>query len=219
MIVGSENSLVAIVDPANDQGDRISWISNLVYPTGTADILSGATTTTFDQDEVIQENPFIEFDDVDSVWKTTSSTPLYDHVSMIDLDTEDIQGQLRPLLSNPGADHYSMSSIHFAPLTAEDVGPFANNDSSTSLESVLPNNHVSVFPIPADDIVCIHHDPTTFKVMELMNSNGSIINSNRISKNTTASFINVSPLKSGMYFIKLTGGKGVVHISKIVVQH
>ncbi len=48
LITGSENSLVEIVDTANDQGDNITWLNNLIYPTGTAVTLSGATTTSFD---------------------------------------------------------------------------------------------------------------------------------------------------------------------------
>ena len=115
LITGSENSLVEIVDIENDQGELITWLSNLLYPIGDAVILSGASTTSFDETAVISENPFLIFDDTYKVWKTSSNTPSIENTVTTEIIDEDIDGQERPSISNPGADHYSLESISICP--------------------------------------------------------------------------------------------------------
>lgn len=131
LIIGSENSLVEIVDTDNDQGDEIAWINNLMYPTGDAVILSGATTTSFDTSEVINENPNLTYNATEGVWKSTTSTPLYSALTS-ETVTEDIEGQERSETSNPGADHYSMESERYMPMTTDTVGPDAYEEDDDS---------------------------------------------------------------------------------------
>ncbi|MCB4808017.1 T9SS type A sorting domain-containing protein [Tamlana sp. 62-3] len=127
LITGSENAMVEIVDTNNDQGDKITWINNLMYPTGTAQLLVGATSTSFDASEVVNENPYLEFDADSGVYKTTADTPVYTN-GISESVSEDIEGQTRAATSNPGADNFSAESIRYAPLTTNDVGPYAYED-------------------------------------------------------------------------------------------
>ncbi|WP_082050921.1 chondroitinase-B domain-containing protein [Neotamlana sedimentorum] len=127
LITGSENAMVEIVDTNNDQGDKITWINNLMYPTGSAQLLVGATSTSFDTTEVINENPYLDFDETEGVYRTTVYTPLYAS-GISESITEDIEGQSRATASNPGADNFSAESVRYAPLTTDDVGPFAYED-------------------------------------------------------------------------------------------
>ncbi|MEO0472404.1 MAG: hypothetical protein AAF206_22465 [Bacteroidota bacterium] len=40
------------MDTDNDQGNNISWANNLMFATGTATVLAGASLTSFDKSEV-----------------------------------------------------------------------------------------------------------------------------------------------------------------------
>ncbi|QNM84689.1 T9SS type A sorting domain-containing protein [Polaribacter pectinis] len=135
LVTGSENAMVEIVDTDNDQGDNISWLNNLMYPTGSATVLAGATTTSFDASEVKNENPNIVYNATDKVWRTTSTTPLYANSVTSETIDKDIEGQTRPSSSNPGADHFSTESIRYKHLTAADVGPnaYETDDNTESL--------------------------------------------------------------------------------------
>jgi hypothetical protein len=124
LITGSVNSLVEIVDSANDQGDIITWANNLFYPTGTATMLSGASSTSFDNSEAISENPNLTFDTTNKLWRSTVTTPLYAYGAS-ETVLEDFDGQVRPTTSNPGADHFSMESVRYLPMTTLTVGPNA----------------------------------------------------------------------------------------------
>lgn len=135
LITGSENSLVEIVDTNNDQGNNITWTNNLMYPTAGATLLTGATSTSFDNTNVRNENPFLALDNSSGVWKTTVSTPNYSNTITTETINTDIEGQTRTTSSNPGADHFSQESVRYSPLTASDVGPdvYEIDDTSESL--------------------------------------------------------------------------------------
>jgi len=132
LVTSSENSLVEIVDIDNDQGDNIIWSNNLMYPTEDATLLKGASVTSFDAMMVTNENPQLVYDDVAGTWKSTENTPLYENILSSSEVMIDIDGQERPNISNPGADHYSLESVRYRPLTSSDVGPNAYEDTSTS---------------------------------------------------------------------------------------
>lgn len=130
LVTGSTNNLVNYIED-QDQGSEISWVNNLMYPTGTASLTSDGST--FAASEVITENPFLVYDETGdvSVWRSTDNTPEYADASS-GAAVEDIEGQTRPASSNPGADHYSLESVRYAPLTASDVGPYVADDGSVS---------------------------------------------------------------------------------------
>ncbi|WP_418264568.1 chondroitinase-B domain-containing protein [Flavobacterium faecale] len=135
LITSDRNSLVKIVD-GKDQGSDITWINNLMYPTGSATLISGATTTTLSStSQVINENPNLIFNTGTGTWKSTVLTPLYANGATLTND-EDIDGQSRPSSSNPGADHFSMESVRYMPMTAATVGPLAYEDIPLALSPI-----------------------------------------------------------------------------------
>ena len=124
LISGSENSLVEIKD-GNDQGSNITWINNLFYTQGDATLISGNTTTTFDDNMVKNEDPKLIFDESGSgLWRTTAESPVY--ASDVVDTSIDMDGDERPESgSNPGADHFSLETVRYAPMTESTVGPYA----------------------------------------------------------------------------------------------
>ena len=218
LITGSENSLVEIVDTDNDQGDNITWKSNLMYPTGNATLLSGATLTSFDTNEVVNENPYLEFDTSINVWRTTAATPLYENTLNIDSINEDIDGQERPILSNPGADHYSLESIRYKPLTPDDVGPNAYEDGTTSVSLDNQSSDFLVYPVPSNNLLHFKGINPNANQFELFNSNGKIILTRKIENAFQETSINISELKSGIYFLKVSENRNF-EVFKIIIQH
>ena len=134
LITGKLNSLVAIKDN-NDQGSKISWKNNLIYPTETATVITGNTSTNFTSAMVVNENPNLTFDSVENIWRSTNTTPNYTNAVTTENINEDIEGQSRAISSNPGADHFSTESIRYHYLKPADVGPnaYETDDDSESL--------------------------------------------------------------------------------------
>ncbi|MGJ8745133.1 chondroitinase-B domain-containing protein [Polaribacter sp.] len=131
LITGSENALVAIIDD-NDQGNNITWLNNLFQPTASATTISGATSTSFTSSMVVNENPNLEYDSVENIWRTTETTPNYQNAVTTEVIAKDIEGQDRPTTSNPGADHFSTESVRYSYLKPADVGPNAYEVDETS---------------------------------------------------------------------------------------
>ncbi len=219
LITGSENSLVEIVDTDNDQGELISWKSNLMYPTSNANLLTGATTTSFDNSEAINENPFLVFNNNRNIWQTTGSSPTYDHaVSNVQVE-DDIEGQQRPTASNPGADHFSSDDIRFTPLTPSDVGPNAYNDTNTSAYSNNNPSELIIFPNPANDLLYVNNIDSKITKVEVINSEGKIVfrlNLKAVEKSLT---INTTNLVNGLYIVKLYENEFHNQTKKIIIQH
>ena len=218
LISGSENSMVEIVDADNDQGVNITWINNLMYPTGNAGILDGATTTSFDTNEVINENPSLEFDDSNNIWRTTVATPLYENTLNIGSISEDIEGQERPIFSNPGADHYSLESIRFMPLTIDDVGPNAYEDDITSVSLGTQSSDVLIYPVPANNVLHLTHFNASANKIEILDLSGNIILTGKIDNALQSSSIDVSRLRSGIYFVKVSSHRNS-DFFKVIIQH
>lgn len=127
LVTGSTNSLVSYIE-GQDQGDEITWINNIMYPTGAATLTSDGST--FASGEVLESNPNLTYDG--TVWKSTDTSPTIASGVPTLLIDEDIEGQTRPDISNAGADHYSLETIRYAPLTPTDVGPDAYGDEEPS---------------------------------------------------------------------------------------
>lgn len=135
LITGSQNAMVEVVDTDNDQGENITWINNLMYPTGDAVLLEGASATSFSEDMVKVENPFLEFSDSDTMWYATEQTPLYTGYAGVE---SDMNGQLRADNNNPGADVWSQDSTLYCPMNSETVGPFAyETDDEKEMQYVI----------------------------------------------------------------------------------
>ncbi len=219
LITGSTNSMVAIVDSDNDQGDNITWHSNLMYPTEEATILSGGSSTTFANAEVTNENPHLVYDEVAGLWRSTENTPTYDHNAAVTIVNEDIEGQERPQISNPGADHFSMTSVRYAPLTPDDVGPNAYDDMSTSSPESYQINEWAVYPNPANDLIHIDGLDNDVHKVEILSLDGEVIVSRIIRQTNRKLTINTSKLVSGIYILRYTNRSDYSNCRKIIVQH
>ena len=174
LITGSENSLVEIVDTDNDQGNIITWLSNLFYPTGNANVLAGASSTSFDVNAAVNENPNLVFDAVHNVWKTTGVTPMYENSILSETINKDIEGEERPNPSNPGADHFSMESIRFKPLVSKDVGPDAYGDTSSTTSDKYNLSEILVYPVPVNDLLFLRSIEKINKI-QILNLKGEIV--------------------------------------------
>ena len=218
LITGSENSLVDLVDMDNDQGDEITWINNLMYTTGNASTLAGASITSFDNSEVINENPNLEYDTSLQIWRATGATPLYENTLDIDLNNMDVDGQERPALSNPGADHYLVESIRYKPLTPDDVGPHAYEEGTSSVSMDNQSSDFLVYPVPANNILHFKNNNPNANKFELLNSDGKIIMTRKIEKTQPETSIDVSELNNGIYFLRVS--ENLNHeVFKIIIQH
>ena len=215
LITGSENSLVDFVDPNNDQGDKIFWQNNLMFPTGSASILTGASTTHFDSTEVIQENPHLSYDVNLGAWRTTENTPLIENILQTNNVDRDIDGHQRPSLSNPGADHYSLESIRYRPLTPIDVGPHANVDMSTSTSNTNRKEQILLFPVPAKDILYINNLENNYNKIRITTMDGRICLTRDIDNPEDGLSIKISKLVNGLYIVQFYGAGGSI-VSKVI---
>ena len=218
LITGSENSLVEIIEPSNDQGDEITWINNLMHPTGEATVLLGARTTSFDRGASIDENPFLEFDEDLLVWRTTQSTPMYDDMIAAATVSQDIEGQTRPLTSNPGADHYSQESIRFRPLTPADVGPQAMANQTTSLFEPSLNTDVIIYPTPTDNVLTISHFELAPQRVDLFDFTGRTVYTQLIDGPVDQLQLATEEYANGAYILRITYDSGI-ESRNIVIQH
>ncbi|MBL0024232.1 MAG: T9SS type A sorting domain-containing protein [Saprospiraceae bacterium] len=217
LITGTQNSLVKIVD--NDQGDNIVWKNNLMFPTASASLLSGQTSTSFDATKVVNENPKLVFNDASKVWTATSNTPLYTNSITSETIAEDIEGQVRPTKSNPGADHFSETSIRYAPLKVSDVGPNAYEDISSSVFDFDRTSAVLTYPVPTNQILHLKNlGGTTYKV-EIINIAGEAVLSSTIEHQAKDISLDTSKLINGLYVVRIYSSGHHVTSRKIIVQH
>ena len=139
-----------------------------------------------------------------NVWRTTALTPLYDNTLNVGSIDRDIDGQVRPIISNPGADHYSLESIRYKPLTPDDVGPNAFEDGTTSVNQENQSSDFIAYPIPTNNFLHIKGISPNAVRYELLNSNGTHMRVGTISNPSQETSINVSELNSGIYFLKIS---------------
>jgi len=208
IITGSENGLVEIVDVNNDQGNNITWKDNLFYPMSNAVVLKGATSTTFDTTNAKIIQPHLSFDSVNNVFSATDSTPVFSTYNGIVILT-DIQGELRPSNSNPGADHYFVNSggSIFAPLSQSDVGPSSNVNLNTEKFNLITLN---ISPNPASALLSIEQIPEGVQYLQVLNQRGQLI---RVLKVEDKSSINydITQLPEGLYYIWFKGNSVLGH--------
>ena len=219
LITSSENSLVEIVDPDNDQGDNIYWQNNLLFPTANASIIKGASSTNFDLMEVTVENPLLSYDDIFGSWRSTEDTPLYENSLSTNDISQDIDGQVRPDLSNPGSDNYSLESIRFKPLTPEDVGPNANGNRSTAANDLNENNQSLLFPIPTDNILHLNNLAHNIDKVRIISIKGEVCIEKEIVRTKNGFSIDTAKLTNGIYSVQFSGSNNYLETKLIIIQH
>lgn len=217
LITGSENSLVEIVDTDNDQGNNITWINNLMYPTAGAALLTGASSTSFDPGEVLNTDPFLELDNSINFWRATASTPTFEF-SLTETVSEDIEGQNRPEVSNPGADHYTTGIVTNAPLTSIDVGPFAD-ETINSLSEFSEEDEVLVYPLPANDYIIVKSIRQPIDSLELyrLDAGGVKVSNSFIESDEHR--LSVGTLSNGIYVLRVIFKDGSSLSKSITVKH
>lgn len=219
LITGSENSLVEIVDTDNDQGDKITWFNNLLYPTESAQILSGASSTNFNASAMSNENPQLSYDNVTSTWRSSEISPLFTYnFDALNVAT-DIDGQLRASSTNYGADHFSSTDILFRPLSPEDVGPQSEGMLSSSFSQNLNPSTVRVYPNPSNNLLYFSNLEQYITRFDLVDLQGKILRTQKIEKSNRAISLNSSQLVDGFYFIQFYRDDSYEGTVKILVQH
>ena len=201
LITGSENSLVAYKD-GNTQGNEIKWFNNLMFPTGSATLTSDGST--FDTSEVKVLDPMLIDDG--SVWRTTTNAPTIGNGMSGFVNTQDIEGQNRPIISNYGADHYSLDTAIYKALTPSDVGPMSNSPTSIPYQP-LEDIKVTIYPNPAIDFLTIEDIPKGLNRVELYNVKGEKIISQPLNTNSKIQ-LNLTAIPVGFYVVSLSGDKG-----------
>ena len=217
LITGSENALVAIVDASNDPGTEIDWQNNLMYPTGNAVTLSGATSTSFDTTEVRAVDPMLTYNTPLGYWKSTSSTPVFSSNSVVfNTVLEDIEGQSRTGgISNPGADEYSSTVVRFSPLDSVDVGPYAYGQ--LVVDPMIKTN-LKITPNPADHEVRIKNIPSSARFATLTSaSTGSTVWSST-NLGSLEIILKTANYPNGIYILQLEGYTWR-SFEKILIQH
>ncbi|MCF8390693.1 MAG: T9SS type A sorting domain-containing protein [Bacteroidales bacterium] len=117
VIQGDTNTLVNFINlPVN-----MLWVNNLINQSDDAIITNG---TSFTSNQVVLADPFLEWNNSLGYFKSTAQTPVYDpNSSVTGPVNSDIDGQLRSLQTNYGADEYNEQTIIYRPLTPSQVGP------------------------------------------------------------------------------------------------
>ncbi|MDA7502270.1 T9SS type A sorting domain-containing protein, partial [Chitinophagales bacterium] len=192
---------------------------NLMYPTETAVTLTGATSTTFNEAAVVNENPELSFDNDDQVWKASSESPILTNTLSLEELIEDIEGQARPLTANYGADHYSLETISYTPLTPDDVGPNSYVDQGTSISAITAINELLIYPVPADKLLTIDTDGLKISRVEIATVNGKVVQSTELTRAEAVLTLNTTDLPNGLYLLKMYSSDGSSVAKKFVVRH
>ena len=147
--------------------------------------------------EVTVENPLLSYDDIFGSWRSTEDTPLYENSLSTNDISQDIDGQVRPDLSNPGSDNYSLESIRFKPLTSEDVGPNANGNRSTAANDLNENNQSLLFPIPTDNILHLNNLAHNIDKVRIISIKGEVCIEKEIVRTKNGFSIDTAKLTNG----------------------
>jgi poly(beta-D-mannuronate) lyase len=142
LVTGSQNSMVTY---HKDQAGAVTWINNIMYPTGSATVVAGGPAFTIAQVKV--QDPKLTLNG--GMYKATATSPVIaSGVSALNIVT-DVDGQARPASSNAGADHYSTSPATYLPMTTATVGPMATEEvMALNAPNGIDDAGISVYPNP-----------------------------------------------------------------------
>lgn len=196
LIVGSQNSLVRFF---NDQQGEVSWSNNILYATGSAQLVTGGPA--FTSSQVLVQNPNIVLDG--TIWKASPASPIIaSGVPSLNITT-DIQGQARPASSNAGADHYSTQPVSYLPMNVNSVGPNAYEDSPMGIDTPKLNN-VSLYPNPTKgDFELTVPDLGSELSVGLYDSSSRLISEKTYTVVSGKIQLDLNRQPSGLYFVKI----------------
>lgn len=208
LVTGSENSMVHFF---NDQAGEIEWYNNLLYPTGTAEVITGNPALSASQ--AVSNNPNLTFNG--TLWKATATSPLLANGYAPLTVTGDIDGHTRPAISNPGADQYAAGAVTYFPLTPADVGPFAN-EAVLAIDQPKAADGLKLYPNPTTGRFALEipEDGSAVQV-EIINAQGQLVYAMEQGAGTLQ--LDIADKPAGLYFVKVTtGGKAKAY--KIIKQ-
>ncbi|MGQ7947367.1 chondroitinase-B domain-containing protein [Flavobacterium sp. WC2509] len=196
IVVGSQNNLVKYFA---DQQGAITWANNIMYPTGTAQLVTGGPAFTADQ--VLVQNPNLSLSG--SIWKATNTSPVIaDAVPSLNVNL-DIDGQSRSSISNAGADNFSADLVTYFPVTINDVGP---NSPEGNLSVITPtaSSGVLLYPNPTKGYLELTLPFSQNEIaVELFNSHGQLVEKGIYPVVSGKVQLNLEKQSSGIYFLRV----------------
>lgn len=193
LVVGSQNNLVKYY---SDQQGAVSWMNNIMYPTGTAQLITGGGA--FSVDQVLVLNPNLALDG--TIWKATNTSPVIaDAVPSLNVN-QDIDGQPRLAISNAGADNFSTELVTYFPVTINDVGPNSPEDSLSVITSTAPTALLYPNPTRGYFELIIPFLENEIAV-ELFNIHGQVIEKGVYPVVSGRVQLNLDNQSSGVYFL------------------
>ena len=210
IVVGSQNQLVKI--HTNQQG-AVTWSNNIMYATGSAQIVTGGPA--FTASEVLIQNPNLALSG--TIWKATNTSPvLANGIPALTL-AEDIDGQSRPALSNAGADHFSSELVTYFPVGIADVGPGAPEELPLSvIASKMPA--IMLYPNPTEGNFELSL-PNFEKELnvEVYTIHGQLISNEKYQSVSGKINLSLENQPAGMYVVRINSG-GKTENYKVVKQ-
>jgi poly(beta-D-mannuronate) lyase len=207
VIQGSVNELIHIYT----QPTSMIWESNIMFPTDNA--VLGFTAS---YEQIKQVDPLLT--EIDSLWFISSNSPAIDSATGVyDYVLDDFNGQQRISLKDIGADEYSIHSIIRKPLTANDVGPFAEeivtsvetgfNSKNNTSSYILYQNHPNPFnPSTKISYSIPQYSFVMIKVYDIIgNEVETLVNQTQSAGSYNIDF-KVSQISSGIYFYQFKAG-------------
>lgn len=207
IVIGSENELVHIYTQPISMG----WESNIMFPTDNAVL---GITASYGQIKKI--DPLLT--EIDSLFFISSSSPAIDSATgLYDYVGDDFNGQQRLGLKDIGSDEYSSDSITRKPLTANDVGPYAEEiitlvetGSNTNLglsSFILFQNYPNPFnPVTTIQYSIPQKSSIIIKIYDILgNEIITLVNEEKQIGNYDVKF-NASEFSNGVYFYRLQAG-------------
>ena len=196
LIVGQENSLITYKD-GNHPGSEVTWSNNVMFPLGTATLTSDGSGFSLAEIDVLDPQLLWQ----DSLWKASAQTPVLASGIAGFYVNRDIDYQVRPLMSQVGADHLSGDSVLNPPLRPEDVGPGGDNF-PTSLESESLTS-IRIYPNPASKRIFLDQVPAALLKISLVTVEGRTIVEEVMSEIQTSIEVELPEVAAGIYLLIL----------------
>lgn len=209
IVVGSQNNLVKIY--TNQQG-AVTWSNNIMYATGSAQIVTGGSA--FTASEVLVQNPNLALDG--TIWKATASSPVIENGIPALTLTEDIDGQARPALSNAGADHFCNELVTYFPIGIEHVGPNAVEESLSVITSKTPA--IVLYPNPTQGSFELELPNLEKDInVEIYTIHGQLVSNEKRQVNSGKIQLSLDNQPAGMYVVRINSD-GKIENYKVVKQ-
>ncbi|MGH1364075.1 MAG: chondroitinase-B domain-containing protein [Calditrichia bacterium] len=204
LVVGQQNELVKLFT----QPTNMAWLGNLMHADGNA-----TPGISLSDSEIRYADPLLER--INNMWKLSATSPAIDSAAVISYSLiDDIDGQLRGAAMDIGADEFSTERVLRQPLTAADVGPFAND----LITGISPNGETSIvptgvkllqnYPNPFNPSTTLRFkiDRASFVVLQIFDVDGRRIKTltrERYAAGEYRQTWNAANIPSGVYIVRL----------------